>query len=121
MPRTTASTRSTDRGSSRLVHVLDPTGPDADGVVHPVSGDILIGSAPACDVRIEGLAAYHCQVRRDARGRLVAVALGGELRVDGTAADEAVLRRGARLELGGHVLVLGGEASTSRPQPLRAG
>lgn len=137
-PRRPAGTHDPARaGSPRLVHVPDVALPDTRRTVYSLGEDVLIGSAEACDLRIEGLAPYHCRVVHDEHDEFVAIALGGEVRIHGAPVEDGLLRTGARLELGDHCLVfsreeyadhgrpyggrIGGELGHQRPQPLRAG
>ena len=98
-----------------------------------------IGSGPGCDVRLPGLADLHAVVRHDEEDdEYVVEGRDGATRVHGAAvAGRAVLRTGARVEVGEHVLAffreefadhgrphggrLGGEAGTQLPQEPRPG
>ena len=60
-----------------------------------------IGSAADADLRLDGLAPHHAQVRRDDQDEYVLVPLAGEVTlVNGAAGDRHVLRAGARIQLG---------------------
>lgn len=99
---------------------------------------VSIGSDPACDLVLPGLAPRHAEVRHDERDEFVVRALAGPeapVRVNGAPTTEAVLRTGCRLELGPHVLAyvreeyadhgrpyggrIGGELGHQRQQPPR--
>lgn len=68
-------------------------------------GVTVIGSGPDADLRLDGLAARHAEIRRDERDEYVYTDLGGDVsgRVDGQAVSKP-LRTGDRIELGGWTL-----------------
>lgn len=68
-------------------------------------GVTVIGSGPDADLRLDGLAARHAEIRRDERDEYVYTDLGGDAsgRVDGQAVSKP-LRTGDRIELGGWTL-----------------
>ncbi len=97
-----------------------------------------IGSAPDCDITLDGLEPLHAEVRHDGMDEfvLVRVASPGSTRVNGARVDSALLRTGSGIELnewrmsffreeyadhgrpyGGRI---GGELGHQRPQPSRA-
>lgn len=82
------------------MHVPDVALPDTRRTVYSLGDDVLIGSAEVCDIRLDGLAPYHCRVAHDEDDEFVAIALGGVVRVHGAPVEEGLLRTGARLELG---------------------
>ncbi|CAN5714979.1 hypothetical protein BH11ACT8_BH11ACT8_10560 [soil metagenome] len=88
---------------------------------HPVT---TIGSDPACDIRLDGLAAHHASVRHGGDDEFVVEVLHPATRVHGASvAGRAVLRTGARLEVGEHVLAFFREefADHGRPHGGRVG
>lgn len=96
-----------------------------------------IGSGEDCDIRLAGLAGRHAQVWHDSDDEFVLLAgkHGEVVRVHGQPVVRQMLRTGARIDLGPHVLTfardeyadhgrpyggrLGGEAGRQRPQPSR--
>lgn len=94
-----------------------------------------IGSSPDCHVRLPGLAARHAVVRHDEADEWIIEALSGETRVHGAVVVRQVLRTGARVRVGPHVLAfyreefadhgrphggrIGGEAGRQMKQPPR--
>ena len=111
-----------------------------DGERQPVfwlnGTETTIGSDPSCDIVLPGLAALHTLVRRDSEDEYVLGNLGPEARVHGAVVHSfAVLRTGARIDVGAHQLSfyreeyadhgrphggrIGGEAGHQKPQPDR--
>lgn len=83
-----------------------------------------IGSGQACDVRLEGLADLHAVVVHDDDDEFVVEAVEGPIRVHGASvAGRQVLRTGARVEVGPHVLAFFREefADHGRPHGGRIG
>jgi hypothetical protein len=98
--------------------------------------ETTIGSDPACDVVLPGLAPHHSSVLHTDSDEYVLTNLGPEVRVHGAVVTgSATLRTGARVDLGEHALAfareeyadhgrpfggrVGGEAGRQRPQPPR--
>jgi FHA domain len=65
-------------------------------------GVTVIGSSKDADLRLEGLAENHAEIRRDAADEYVYVDLGTPAgsRIDGQPVSNQVLRTGDRIELG---------------------
>ncbi|QZY30559.1 FHA domain-containing protein [Nocardioides coralli] len=123
-------------GGPRLVEVPMTDVARSDHPVHWLQSEVTtIGSDPACDVVLPGLAARHAEVRHDADDEFVLVALHPDVRVHGERIRERVLRTGSRVDLGVRQLVfsreeyadhgrpyggrIGGELGFQRPQPPR--
>lgn len=109
-------------------------------VVWYLEGDLerepaTLGSDPGCDICLAGLAPLHARVSRDDRDELWIRTDGPEVRVHGRQVGAQLLRSGARIEVGEHVLAyyrdeyadhgrpfggrVGGEIGHQRPQPPR--
>lgn len=101
-----------------------------------LEGDVVtIGSSDGCDVVLPGLEPLHATISRDDRDEFTLRSEGAETRVHGAAVRAQLLRSGARIELGEHVLAYyrdehadhgrpyggrqGGEIGHQRPQPPR--
>lgn len=96
-------------------------------------GVTVIGSGQDADLRLEGLAARHAEIRRDERDEYVYTDLGSEApgRVDGQVVSGKPLRTGDRIELGDwtlsyfreefadHGLPFGGRHG-GNPEPVQA-
>jgi hypothetical protein len=94
-----------------------------------------IGSAPDNAIVLPGLEDVHARLVHDEDDEWVVVALAGTTRVHGAAVDRQILRTGARVEVGTHVLAfrrdehadhgrpyygrIGGELGRQLPQPPR--
>jgi hypothetical protein len=103
--------------------------------VYWLTEGMTIGSDPGCDVVLPGLEAVHARVVHDDADEWVVSAVDGVTRVHGAAVGSAVLRTGARVDLGPHHLVysrdehadhgrphggrIGGELGHQLPQPSR--
>lgn len=91
-------------GRPRLIFAFGGTAPQgaSQREFELVPGVTVIGSGPDADLRLEGLAARHAEIRRDERDEYVYVDLGAEPsgRVDGQVASIKPLRTGDRIELG---------------------
>ena len=91
-------------GRPRLIFALGGTAqqPVSQREFDLLPGVTVIGSAPDADLRLEGLAAHHAEIRRDERDEYVYVGLDGETpgRVDGQEVSHKPLRTGDRIELG---------------------
>ncbi|WP_036195567.1 FHA domain-containing protein [Nocardioides aequoreus] len=123
-------------GAPRLALEQEYYLPGERQVVWYVEGDVVtIGSSDGCDVVLPGLAPLHATLSRDDRDELVLRSEGAETRVHGAPVRAQLLRSGARIELGDHVLAyyrdehadhgrpyggrVGGEIGHQRPQPPR--
>ena len=101
-----------------------------------LQGDrIGIGSDPANAVVLPGIEPFHAVIDRDERDELVISTAGPQVRVHGRTVETQLLRSGARIEIGEHVLAYyrdefadhgrpfagreGGELGRQRPQPGR--
>lgn len=98
-------------------------------------GITTIGSADSCDIVLAGLAPLHATVEHDDQDEFVLHSPVEVSRVHGARVDNALLRTGTRVELGGSQLVysreewadhgrpyggrIGGELGHQRPQPPR--
>lgn len=139
-PHTVRTTHDPNHGGNpRLVMAPPP---------HPYPGDrapvfrltrevTTIGSAPDSDIRLPGLAPRHAEVRHDEWDEFVLVRLDavGTTKAHGAPTDEALLRTGTRVELGGWTMSfvreeyadhgrpyggrIGGELGHQKPQPPR--
>jgi hypothetical protein len=91
-------------GRPRLIFALGGTGPERPSPreFDLVPGVTVIGSGPEADLRLDGLAVRHAEVRRDERDEYVYFDLGSEEpgRVDGQVVSGKPLRTGDRIELG---------------------
>jgi FHA domain-containing protein len=91
-------------GRPRLIFAFGGTAPPdaSQREFDLVPGVTVIGSGPDADLRLDGLAARHAEIRRDERDEYVYVDLGAEPpgRVDGQVAGIKPLRTGDRIELG---------------------
>lgn len=110
--------------------------PDTGRVVFPLRGvETLIGSAPECDIRLDGLEPVHAVVRHDEADELVLHdrSAAGTTLVNGAPARRGrILRTGSRVSVGEWTLAyrraeyadhgrpyggrIGGEAGLQRPQ-----
>ena len=95
-------------GRPRLIFALGDTAPEhaSQREFDLVPGVTVIGGGPDADLRLEGLAARHAEIRRDERDEYIYVDLGSEApgRVDGRAISGKPLRTGDRIELGNWTL-----------------
>ena len=95
-------------GRPRLIFAFGGTASERDiqREFDLVPGVTVIGSGPDADLRLEGLAARHAEIRRDERDEYVYIDLGSEApgRVDGQAVSGKPLRTGDRIELGDWML-----------------
>ena len=83
-----------------------------------------IGSGAACDIVLPDLEEHHASVLHDPKDEYLVVNLGPEVRVHGAVVTaSALLRTGARIDLGGHQLTFFREeyADHSRPFGGRVG
>ncbi|WP_137294409.1 FHA domain-containing protein [Nocardioides dongxiaopingii] len=112
-------------GSPRLVLEKERLWAGERQPVYWLEGDrTTIGSGPDCDVRLPGLLDLHAVVRHDDDDEFVVLSRGGLTRVHGAAVTgRQVLRTGARLEVGEHVLAFYREehADHGRPHGGRIG
>lgn len=90
-------------GRPRLIFAFGGTASEHDSQreFDLLPGVTVIGSGPEADLRLEGLAARHAEIRRDERDEYVYIDLGSEApgRVDGQAVSGKPLRTGDRIEL----------------------
>lgn len=95
-------------GNPRLVLTVGNARlPESGKIIHPLRADVTtIGSDPACDIRLAGLAPLHAVVEHDQDDELVIIdrAGGRSTRVNGQPVERRVLRTGARVELGSWIL-----------------
>jgi FHA domain-containing protein len=95
-------------GRPRLIFAFGGTASEHDSQreFDLLPGVTVIGSGPDADLRLEGLAARHAEIRRDERDEYVYIDLGSETpgRVDGQAVSSKPLRTGDRIELGDWML-----------------
>lgn len=99
--------------------------------------ETTIGSADDCDIVLPDLAPRHARVLHTLTDEYLLSTLGAETRVHGAVVEEpTLLRTGARIDLGSHVLAFvreehadhgrpfggreGGEIGHQRPQPPRS-
>lgn len=126
-------------GNPRLVVTVgNKRLPDSGTLIHPLRKDVTtIGSDPACDIRLAGLAPIHAVVEHDEHDELVLHDRAGNrtTRVNGLPVERRVLRTGARVEIGDWILAyrraeyadhgrpyggrIGGELGRQQPQPGR--
>ena len=95
-------------GRPRLIFAFGGTASEHDSQreFDLLPGVTVIGSGPDADLRLDGLAARHAEIRRDERDEYVYIDLGSEApgRVDGQAVSGKPLRTGDRIELGDWML-----------------
>jgi hypothetical protein len=123
-------------GQPRLVLVRDSYRPGERQPIYWLGeGSCRIGSGADCDIRLPGLRELHAEVVHDERDEFVVVAHAPATYVHGAPAIRAVLRTGARLQVGEWTLAfaraeyadhgrpfagrIGGELGHQRPQPVR--
>ncbi|GGO90549.1 hypothetical protein GCM10011584_22600 [Nocardioides phosphati] len=121
-------------GQPRLVLVRDSYRPgERQPIYWLAEGSCRIGSGADCDIRLPGLRELHAEVIHDDKDEFVVVAHAPATYVHGAPAIRAVLRTGARLQVGAWTLAfaraeyadhgrpfagrLGGEIGHQRPQP----
>lgn len=127
-------------GSPRLAvereYVLQGPGSEEQVVYYLDLDESSIGSAESADIVLPGLAPQHAVVRHGEDDEFRVLTDGPVVRVHGRPVTEQLLRSGARIELGEHVLAyyrdehadhgrpfggrVGGEAGRQRSQPSRA-
>ena len=82
-----------------------------------LEGDLAtIGSDAGCDVVLPGLEPLHACVRHDDADEFTITSDGPEVRVHGQVVRAQLLRSGARIELGTHVLGIKDMAGLCRPR-----
>lgn len=139
-PHTVTTTHDPDHGGNpRLVMTSPPhPRPEDRPPVYRLGREVTtIGSAPDCDIRLQGLAPRHAEVRHDEWDEFVLVRLAppGTTKVHGAPVDRALLRTGTGVQLGDWSLSfvreeyadhgrpyggrIGGELGHQRPQPPR--
>ena len=125
-------------GAPRLVRATtDGRWSEQPPFTHRLGEVTTIGSGPACDIQVPGLATEHAEVRHDDLDEFVIVHLArdGVTRVNGAPVESQVLRTGSRVEVGGLTLVyqreeyadhgrpyggrIGGELGHQRTQPAQ--
>jgi len=127
-------------GNPRLISVpREDLWPGDRQEVFRLRGEVTtMGSDPACDVVLAGLAPLHAQVVHDETDEYVLLRRDGgspDTRVNGAPVDQAVLRTASRVQLGGHTFTFfreehadhgrpfggrqGGEIGHQAPQPGR--
>ena len=92
--------------------------------VFRLTGATTIGSGVACDIRLDGLAELHAVVSHDEADEFVVEGVEGMTRVHGAEiVGRQILRTGARLQVGDHVLAFFREefADHGRPHGGRIG
>jgi hypothetical protein len=124
-------------GQPRLVLVRDAYQPGERQPIYWLGeGSCRIGSGADCEIRLPRLRELHAEVIHDANDEFVVVAHAPATYVHGAPAIRAVLRTGARLQVGEWTLAfaraeyadhgrpfagrVGGELGHQRPQPVRA-
>ncbi|MEO9323047.1 FHA domain-containing protein [Nocardioides sp. C4-1] len=125
-PRRPATTHDPARGGSpRLTLAKDHLWPgERPPVYWLVRSETVIGSDPACDIVLPGLAARHAVVRHDDDDEFSVEQWTEPTRLHGAVVEgRPRLRTGARLEVGEHVLVFSREefADHGRPHGGRIG
>ncbi len=138
--RPITTTHDPQRGGDPRLIMAAPEHPQPDErqEVFRLRGEVTtIGSDASCDIRLPGLEPFEAEVRHDDQDEFVVVRLGrpGSTRVHGAATETALLRTGARLDVGEWTMSfyreeyadhgrpyggrLGGEIGFQRPQPPR--
>lgn len=98
------------------------TAPTDRSRAHPLHrGRNTLGSDPANDLCLPGLAPFHAEITRDARDDYVLVSLSSQTRVHGRAVGRVELHTGARIEIGSWVLASPGGSSLTTAAPTAAG
>ena len=92
-------------GEPKLILVREAYFPGEGQPVFPLQDGMRIGSAPYCEVRLDGLEPHHATISHDDADEWVLAATSGLTRVAGVAIDTQLLRTGTRIEVGTHVLV----------------
>ncbi len=122
-PRRPTTTHDPDKGGyPRLVLPPDPHHEATRQVFH-LGDRTLVGSHPACDIVLEGLRARHAEIVRTEEDEFVVRPLqqGRDVQVHGAVVlREALLRTGARVDLGPRTLVYAREELVRR-NPDRPG
>ncbi|MCW2847888.1 MAG: hypothetical protein JWR90_1862 [Marmoricola sp.] len=132
------TTHADDRtGAPRLVVKLEDRWEGEGQPVFWLSSDLMIiGSDPVCDIVLPDVERLHSVVYHDDRDEYVIDNCGPEIRVHGAVVeDSAILRTGARIDIGPHTLSFfreeyadhgrpfggreGGEIGHQRSQPPR--
>ncbi len=122
-------------GSPRLVLTKEAVGPGERSPIYWLRDGLTIGSHPASDVCLPGLAPAHARIEHDHDDEWVVVAVDGLTRVHGASVARQILRTGSRVDLGPHALAysreeyadhgrpfggrIGGELGRQLPQPPR--
>ena len=103
-------------GGARLVLVREAVWPGERQPIFWLTEGLTIGSDPGCDVVLPGLAPLHARLVHDDADEWVVSAVDGVTRVHGAPVGAAVLRTGARVDLGPHHLVYTRDEQR-RPRP----
>ena len=124
-------------GNPRLVVVArDHYLPGERQPIHWLTGEkTTLGTDPACDIVLPGLAGRHAEISHDVDDEYVVRALDPDTRVNGARVGEKFLRTGSRLQVGRWTLAysreehadhgrphggrIGGELGRQQPQPPR--
>lgn len=105
-------------GGPRLVLAWDYTLGEERPPTYWLGETTVIGSDPDCDVVLAGLEPRHAVIDHVEGDEYVVTASGGDTRVHGAGALGQVLRTGARLDLGDHVLVFYREEYADHGRPF---
>ena len=122
-------------GSPRLVLEKASVWGDEKQPVYWLEDGLTIGSGPSAGIVLPGLEEVHARLLHDEHDEWVVEGVDGTTRVHGAVVDRQILRTGARVEVGGHVLAfrrdehadhgrpyygrVGGELGRQLPQPPR--
>ncbi len=91
-------------GRPRLIFAFGGTAPEhaSQREFDLLPGVTIIGSGPDADLRLDGLATRHAEIRRDERDEYVFTDLGSQppSQVDGQVTSGKPLRTGDRIEIG---------------------
>lgn len=104
-------------GGARLVLVREAVWPGERQPIFWLTEGLTIGSDPGCDVVLPGLAPLHARLVHDDADEWVVSAVDGVTRVHGAPVGAAVLRTGARVDLGPHHLVYTRDESADHGRP----
>lgn len=122
-------------GSARLVLEKTSVWAGEKQLVFWLEDDMTIGSRPGSGIELPGLEDVHARLIHDHHDEWVVIAQSGIPRVHGAAVKRQILRTGARLQVGEHILAfrrdehadhgrpyygrVGGELGRQVPQPPR--
>jgi hypothetical protein len=105
-------------GGPRLVLAWDYTLGDERAPTYWLGETTVIGSADDCDIVLPGLEPRHAVVDHAEGDEYVVTETAGDTRVHGAGALGAMLRTGARLDLGPHTLVFYREEYADHGRPF---